>query len=185
MGWIAWEKDKTQKYVIEKIVSAEKSGSGWRLDVKWQGYPETTKEALGTILKQTQHPDILTDIERCKANYLLLYPTENEAERPEETARRQLPTRTRRRTVWFSPTGKADENTNPYVFESAIVDDIMNVYESPLDSLKLAISLRQIRTNANKRQRAGNGLLQDQLVHPHFIDEAMRKWLRTTEVDTV
>jgi hypothetical protein len=61
----------------------------------------------------------------------------------------------------------------------------MNVYHSPLDSLKLAINLRQIRTDANKRQRAGNGLLQDQLVHPRFIDEAMRNWLRTTEVDTV
>jgi site-specific DNA-cytosine methylase len=185
MGWIAWGKDKTQTYVIEKIVSAEKSGSGWRLDVKWQGYPETTKEALGTILKQTQHPDILADIERCKANYLLLHPTENEVERPEETARRQLPTRTRRRTVWFSPTDKADENVNPYVFESATIDNIMNVYHSPLDSLKLAINLRQIRTDANKRQRAGNGLLQDQLVHPRFIDEAMRNWLRTTEADTV
>ena len=72
MGWDLWEQDPKQDYQIERIVGAEQVGGGWRLRVKWVGYPEPTPEPLYRILQQTNHPDVLADIERCKADHLLL-----------------------------------------------------------------------------------------------------------------
>lgn len=65
------EPDPNQEFEIERIVSAVKAGRGWTLQVKWAGYPDTTPEPLWRILRQTNHPDILQDIERCKADYYL------------------------------------------------------------------------------------------------------------------
>ena len=76
MGWAAWAADPQQQFEIERIVSASRSGSGWQLNVKWKGYPDTTPEPLSKILKQTEHPDIIADIERCKNDYLAQHPAE-------------------------------------------------------------------------------------------------------------
>ena len=42
------------------------------MQVKWVGYPDPTPEPLYQILQQTNHPDVLANIERCKADHLLL-----------------------------------------------------------------------------------------------------------------
>ena len=57
-------------YDIERIVSAERSGRGWRLNVKWVGYPDATPEPLSAILDQTKDPTLLQQIEDCKRDYL-------------------------------------------------------------------------------------------------------------------
>ena len=68
------EYDKDKEYEIERVVSAVKAGRGWTLQVKWAGYPGTTPEPLWKVLRDTNHPDILKDIERCKADYYLQHP---------------------------------------------------------------------------------------------------------------
>ena len=73
-GWATWTSDT--RYEIERIVSATRVGSGWRLVVKWKGYPDSTPERLQSILRQVHgHPDILAQIEQCKADYLSQHPT--------------------------------------------------------------------------------------------------------------
>ena len=69
-----WAKDT--EYEIENIVSARRLAGGWQLQVKWKGYPDPTPEPLSKILKQTNHPDVLADIEKSKAAYLLQHPSE-------------------------------------------------------------------------------------------------------------
>ena len=74
MRTIIWTSDTL--YEIERIVSATRVGSGWRLVVKWKGYPDSTPERLQSILRQVHgHPDILAQIEQCKADYLSQHPT--------------------------------------------------------------------------------------------------------------
>ena len=63
--------DPDKVYEVERIVRAERVGAGWRLHVLWKGYPEATPEPLHKVLKCTQHPEILAEIERCKQDYLL------------------------------------------------------------------------------------------------------------------
>ena len=70
----AWTRDT--EYEIENIVSARRLAGGWQLQVKWKGYPDPTPEPLSKILKQTNHPDVLADIEKSKAAYLLQHPSE-------------------------------------------------------------------------------------------------------------
>ena len=72
--------DPDVDYPIERIVSATRVGRGWSLQVKWEGYPETTTEPLWKITSQTNHPEILKDIERCKEDYYLQHPTAKRAD---------------------------------------------------------------------------------------------------------
>ena len=60
-------------------LSAVKVGRGWSLQVKWEGYPDTTMEPLWKITSQTNHPDVLRDIERCKSDYYLQHPSAKQA----------------------------------------------------------------------------------------------------------
>ena len=76
-GWAAWHEDPKQEFEIEKVVSASKAGRGWRVMVKWVGYPEPTEEALWKILKQTNHPTVIDEIEKCKHDYLAQFPGES------------------------------------------------------------------------------------------------------------
>ena len=73
-GWSTWSSEK--KYEVERIVSAETIGNGWRLSVKWSGYPDATPEALHKILKQVKDPIILNQIKQCQEDYLTSHPTE-------------------------------------------------------------------------------------------------------------
>ena len=66
--------DPNQEFAIERVVSAIKVGRGWTLQVKWEGYPDTTPEPLWKILKQTNHPDVLGDIKKCKEDFYLQHP---------------------------------------------------------------------------------------------------------------
>lgn len=67
-GWASWRPERL--YEIERITRAYRQGSGWRVVVKWKDNPETTPERLSSILRQTQHPDILKEIEEAKRRYL-------------------------------------------------------------------------------------------------------------------
>lgn len=72
------ETDEDKEYEIERIVGATKLGGGWRLMVKWKDYPDATPEPMWKILKQTNHPDIIRDIKRCKDDYYSLNPSERD-----------------------------------------------------------------------------------------------------------
>ena len=61
--------------VSSYVIAATRAGRGWQLTVKWVGYDETTIEPLWRILQDTKgHPEILQEIERCKADYYLQHP---------------------------------------------------------------------------------------------------------------
>jgi hypothetical protein len=72
--------DPEESFEIDRIVSAVRLGRGWQLQVKWKGYQDTTPEPLSKILKQTNHPDILRDIARCKDDYYLMHPSARDAD---------------------------------------------------------------------------------------------------------
>ena len=92
-GWSAWTADPSQEYEIETIVSAKRVGSGWRLLVKWKGYPTPTEEPLSRIVSQTAHPDLLADIERCKQEYHASQVMANQAPRRVNAPVKQAPSR--------------------------------------------------------------------------------------------
>ena len=105
MGWDKWTSDTV--YEIERIVSAVRLPGGWRFMVKWKGYPDPTPEPLWKLLRDTNSPEILEQIEKCKEDYLSNHPAErtmvepnpeHEAERPTRTQ----PSRTRARTERFT-----------------------------------------------------------------------------------
>jgi len=73
MGWKSYTTDTY--YEIERIVSAERLPGGWRVMVKWQGYPDPTPEPLSKVLRDTQSPEILLQIEQCKNEYLAKHPS--------------------------------------------------------------------------------------------------------------
>ena len=91
--------------MIDRILSAKRVGSGWTLSVSWKGYPDPTSEALSSILKDTQHPEVLADIARCQNEYLAQHPSERadfreDVPRPEPT--RVQPGRARNRPSNFT-----------------------------------------------------------------------------------
>lgn len=93
--WTTWT--ASTQYDIEKILSARRVGSGWTLTVKWKGHPDTTSEPLSRILKDTNHPEILQEIARCKEEYFAQHPaertdfTDNRPAKPDSN--RPMPTR--------------------------------------------------------------------------------------------
>ena len=64
-----WAASPSEEYEIERVVSATRVGGGWRLNVKWKGFQDTTPETLSYLLTQTQHPDILKEIEQCQQDW--------------------------------------------------------------------------------------------------------------------
>jgi len=71
--WHAWREDKL--YDIESIVSAEPSGRGWKLRVKWEGHPTITTERLSSIVSRVTDRRILEEIDLRKAEYQSRYAT--------------------------------------------------------------------------------------------------------------
>ena len=71
--WHAWSEDKL--YDIESIVSAEPSGRGWKLRVKWEGHPTITTERLSSIVSRVTDRRILEEIDLRKAEYQSRYAT--------------------------------------------------------------------------------------------------------------
>ena len=72
-GWNSWTPQTA--YTIERILGATKVGGGWRLMVKWEGYPDPTPEPLGKILRSVSDPHLLEQIEQCKRDHLLQNPS--------------------------------------------------------------------------------------------------------------
>ena len=83
-GWASWRPERL--YEIERITRAYRQGSGWRVVVKWKDNPETTPERLSSILRQTQHPDILKEIEEAKRRYLDEHPAPTAGVHPDVEA---------------------------------------------------------------------------------------------------
>ena len=71
--WHAWSEGRL--YDIESIVSAEPSGRGWKLRVKWDGHPTVTTERLSSIVSRVTDRRILDEIELRKAEYRSQYTT--------------------------------------------------------------------------------------------------------------
>ena len=93
-----------KEYEIDRVVSAEHVGGGWRLRVKWAGFDNhVTPEPLHKILRQTNHPDILQQIEQCKQAYLAEHPSVHPAvdHRPTPAPTRVQPVRDRARRFVF------------------------------------------------------------------------------------
>jgi hypothetical protein len=68
-------------------------GGGWRLQVKWLGFPQPPPEPMNKILKQTKnHPEILEQIDHCKNEWLLANPSAARAAQREAPAQ-PVPTR--------------------------------------------------------------------------------------------
>ena len=67
LEWHAWSEGRL--YDIESIVSAEPSGRGWKLRVKWDGHPTVTTERLSSIVSRVTDRRILDEIELRKAEY--------------------------------------------------------------------------------------------------------------------
>lgn len=82
--WSGWTPDRV--YEIDRITSACPVGSGWRVMVKWKGYDEATPEKLSHILKETQNPDILKQIEECKQRYWDEHPRDRHLAPPDTGA---------------------------------------------------------------------------------------------------
>jgi len=68
-------KTEALRYLIERILRAERKGSGWQLTVKWVGYDEITYEPLSRIVTDTRgDPDIARQIRECQEAYLVEHP---------------------------------------------------------------------------------------------------------------
>lgn len=93
-GWLDWAKDPSQKYEIERIIGAERAGRGWRIHVKWKGYPDPTPETLSDLLKDIKgNQQLLDEIEKCKNDYLLLHPAVRVELEKDEALEAQAPAR--------------------------------------------------------------------------------------------
>jgi hypothetical protein len=71
--WHAWSEDKL--YDIESVISAEPSGRGWKLRIKWEGHPTITTERLSSIVNRVTDRRILEEIDLRKAEYQRRYAT--------------------------------------------------------------------------------------------------------------
>ena len=97
MGWTDWTPEKV--YEIEAITSAQRVGSGWRVWVRWRGYPDATPEPLSKIEKSLDS-ELAAQVEKCKAAYFDANPSERHVfvdDPPAEPTRVQ-PSRARKQT---------------------------------------------------------------------------------------
>ena len=95
-AYVEWSADT--QYEIDRIVRAERLGKDrWRLFVKWVGFDDdhVTPEAMSKVLKQTNHPEILEQIEQCKAAYYAAHPAEKVEDEKETEPFRARPEPTR------------------------------------------------------------------------------------------
>lgn len=157
-GWGSWERDPSAQYEIEKIVGAEKKGGGWRLSVKWKGYPEPTPEPLARILRHTRHADILADIERCKRDYLAKNPTAV----PDDV----------------SPDVPAQGATNAYRRRSPRFADVGMVvtpglHNSPISTMYALTALRRLRDQSKRRACALEALIEDPISPARYRMQAV------------
>ena len=93
-GWHAWNANVL--YDVESIVGAEPSGRGWKVQVKWVGYPTVTTERLSSIVARVSDPRLLKEIEDQKAKYREQYPTDSlgiQPQTPLPIPPRPIPTR--------------------------------------------------------------------------------------------
>ena len=89
-----------RKYMIDKIIRAERRGGGWTVHVKWADTDEVTPEPLSEVLRDVHgHPDILKEVEECKQRYLLEHPEPVVEEPPPRPPTRVQPQRERRQAV--------------------------------------------------------------------------------------
>ena len=133
-GWASWT--SATVYEIERIVSAKYQGGGWSLMVKWKDYPDATPEPLHKVLKQTNHPGILSDIERCKEDFYAQNPS---ARRIDVGPAVEVPRRT---------TGRERHRTDHLIFS------LYGVHDSMVGSLRLQNALNSLRRETARRVSA-------------------------------
>jgi len=93
-GWHTWNSNAL--YDVESIVGAEPSGRGWKVHVKWVGYPSVTIERLSSIVARVSDPRLLQEIEDQKAKYREQYstmPLNDQPSDPKQVIQRPAPTR--------------------------------------------------------------------------------------------
>ena len=138
-----------KEYEIERIVSATRVGRGWVLQVKWKGYPDATPEPLGKVMRQTNHPDILSQIEKCKTDYLASHPTVRDI--PEHHDRATTPTPGARSSA------RDRRQTKHFVFSVYGVDDSASVASS------LTAAMASLQTAARRRLAAIRAFTPDRI----------------------
>ena len=70
-GWT-----KSRLYEVDRVISAEIRDEEWYLQVLWKGYNDPTPEKEEVIVDTVQDPTILSQIRRCKLDYMLLNPAQ-------------------------------------------------------------------------------------------------------------
>ena len=55
-------------YNIDRLVGATKRGNRWYIEIKWEGYTETTEETRTWLRSNCTDPEILSEMERLIAH---------------------------------------------------------------------------------------------------------------------
>ena len=149
--------DASEKFEVERIVSAHRVGGGWKVSVKWAGYSDLTEEPLSRVKHDVRHhPDLLRQIDQCKEDYLDRFPKEREAmERTQEPPPAPEPTRVQPK--------RERARTKPFMFS------LMNV-QDPTDHMDRVAAIYSLLTEAyNRDSQALKFLLaSDALPAPHI-----------------
>ena len=150
-----WHDDT--RYEIERVLSAERIGSGWRLKVKWKDYPDPTPEPLWRILRDCTDQTVLADIEQAQANYDAEHPTartvlDHEAYEPAAPQpTRVQPTRVR-------------QPVNRTMFAICSLDDMPYT-----DAEGASASMRALLREARARNSALSLMTPDASAHTHGL----------------
>ena len=147
-GWSTWTPNT--EYEVERIVSATRIGGGWSLLVKWKGYPDATPEPLSKIMGQTNHPDLLSQIEKCKADYLMSHPTVRDIPEHRDHAVRTPASGTR-------SSSRDRQQTKHFVFSVYGVNDSASV------ASRLTATMASLQTAARRRLAAIRAFTPDRI----------------------
>ena len=116
--------------------------------VKWKGYPDPTPEALWKILRDTNNPEVLAEIDKCKEDYLSDHPAERTMRESEAEAVPEVqPTRVQ--------PGRTRTATERFTFM------VHGVNDSMLASSVIASGLRNLRKESERRSLAARQFVPD------------------------
>ena len=146
-GWHRWSEDPNQLFEIEQIMSAERVGSGWRIWVKWKGYPSATPEPLFKLMRYVTDPAIADQISQRQEEYEAKNPTEfvpldRSAYEPAKPTRVQ-PTRQRNKS---ERTTFAVQGVNVPVMDLVRSTDALNQFVMEAEEMTKIICLNSPET---------------------------------------
>ena len=117
-GWSSWT--ASHLYEIERIDDAKREGSGWKVLVKWTGFPTPTWDNLSNILRSASDPELLADIQRLQNRYDEAHPEATLAREERRTARESAKRAPRPEPTRLQPV-RSTRNTHAHS------SDILNV----------------------------------------------------------